>query len=274
MNNLNKKILLIGLGCLTAAAGYASAPGGPQTAPRKKTSRQFFTSEEDVSLRALVAQHGTSDWERIASAMPDRDVQQCRNRWYNYLTPRIGHYASAPGGPQTALQKKTSRQIFTSEEDEHLRALVAQHGTNWQEIASSLPGRNARQCQNRWYNYLSPGTGPAGWTEEEDNLLREKVSRLGPKWTRIAAFFPGRTDTSIRNRWELLQRRDKKQQPAQPPPQTQRQPPQTDDDPFWDDLIRFDGFSEYAPFRGSPFRSDSGSDGPSDFDALFWWLID
>jgi hypothetical protein len=159
MNKLHKKILLIGLGCLTAAASYASAPGDPQGTPRRN-----FTQEEDELLRILVAQYGTSNWSLIARLMPDRSRRQCRERWRNYLSPEIGH---------------------------------------------------------------------SEWTLEEDDLLREKVSRLGTKWALIAAFFPNRTPENIRNRWRVLQRRSEKQQPEQqqqpqelsPEQQRAQQPP-------------------------------------------------
>jgi hypothetical protein len=32
----------------------------------------------------------------------------------------------------------------------------------------------------------------------------------GTQWSRLAKFFPGRTDVSLKNRWNKLQRRSKK----------------------------------------------------------------
>jgi hypothetical protein len=101
-----------------------------------------------------------------------------------------------------AETKPTPRSKFTQDEDNQLRNLVAEHGLKaWVEIATSLPGRNPRQCRERWKHYLSIDQSSAPWTEEEDTLLFEKVSELGPKWTRIAALLGNRTDIELKTRW-------------------------------------------------------------------------
>jgi hypothetical protein len=93
------------------------------------------------------------------------------------------------------------REKFRPEEDVRLRQLVNVHGANsWDLIASSLPGRNARQCRERWKHYLSSERSST-WTVEEDRLLFEKMQSIGPKWTRLATFFPGRTDMQIKAHW-------------------------------------------------------------------------
>jgi hypothetical protein len=150
MSSLNKKILLIGLGCFTVAASYASASGLQPSAPRQGTSRRtrtLWTEQEDARLRFLVRRYGTGYWSRISSLMP---------------------------------------------------------------------GRNARQCRERWRNYLAPGINHSEWTEWEDALLLRKHDEFGSQWTQIAAFFYNRTAENIKNRWRVLQRRDQR------PPQTQQ----------------------------------------------------
>ena len=42
------------------------------------------------------------------------------------------------------------------------------------------------------------------WTDEEDALVLKLVATLGPSWTRIAAHFPERSDSSVRNRYSRL----------------------------------------------------------------------
>jgi hypothetical protein len=97
---------------------------------------------------------------------------------------------------------KRRRQKFLPDEDIKLRGLVAQYGTTaWDLIAAQLPGRNPRQCRERWKHYLSGERTKAPWSYEEDRLLFEKMQSLGPKWTRLATFFPGRTDIDMKTHW-------------------------------------------------------------------------
>ena len=94
------------------------------------------------------------------------------------------------------------RQLFTPAEDMQLCSLVACLGArNWDEIAKQMPGRTGRQCRDRYKNYLSPEISTIGWTYEEERLLAEKYAEFGPKWSKIAEFFQGRTGTALKNRW-------------------------------------------------------------------------
>lgn len=109
--------------------------------------------------------------------------------------------------------KKKKRMKFTLEEDTKLKELVEKLGNkNWQSISDLMPGRNARQCRDRWRNYLSPDVVNGPWTDEEDELLMNKYEKLGPSWKHIAKFFPTRTDINIKSRWNLKQRRIKKEE--------------------------------------------------------------
>jgi hypothetical protein len=93
------------------------------------------------------------------------------------------------------------REKFVPEEDARLRQLVSVYGTNsWEVVAAGVPGRNARQCRERWKHYLSSET-QTPWTEEEDRQLYLRMEQIGPRWTILASFFPGRTDIQIKNRW-------------------------------------------------------------------------
>jgi hypothetical protein len=102
----------------------------------------------------------------------------------------------------------TRRRIFTPEEDDRLRELVAKHGDcDWERIASKIYRRDARQCRDRWCNYLSPHVVHSAWSRADDQLLEAKVGELGRRWIAIAPFFPGRTEINVRNRWNYLQKR-------------------------------------------------------------------
>jgi hypothetical protein len=94
------------------------------------------------------------------------------------------------------------REKFFPDEDAKLRELVQCHGPNaWDEVAKEMPGRNARQCRERWKHYLSSEKNNHEWTSDEDRLLFEKMEEHGPKWTTLLQFFPGRTDMQLKTRW-------------------------------------------------------------------------
>jgi hypothetical protein len=102
-------------------------------------------------------------------------------------------YIPRPGG---------HREKFFPDEDTKLKELVLVHGeTSWSTIASHMPGRNARQCRERWKHYLSSDKGKIAWTSDEDQLLYQKMVDLGPRWTAISQYFPGRTDMQVKSRW-------------------------------------------------------------------------
>ena len=118
---------------------------------------------------------------------------------------------------QTNSKQKSTQSIiknkFTAEEDKLLIELASKSKVhNWNDIAEQLGTRNARQCRERWNNYLNPTLRNDPWTEEEDRLLLEKHRELGTHWNKISKSFKNRSDNSIRNRWQLLMRHMEKQQ--------------------------------------------------------------
>ena len=123
---------------------------------------------------------------------------------------------------QAATQKQSNanrgpKNKFTMTEDKLLTDLVKQFGTNntWEYIASLIPNRNARQCHDRWLYYLSPDVNKGPWTEEEDDLLRHLIATIGPHWVKVSKQLKGRTDTQVKNRWNVLQRRLKADEKTQ-----------------------------------------------------------
>jgi hypothetical protein len=105
---------------------------------------------------------------------------------------------------------------FTPHEDILLTESVHVHGTsNWLIVASAVPGRNARQCRERWTNYVNPDLTQMEWTERDNAILMESFERFGPKWHRITTFFPGRAKNNVRNHFFGIQRRKLREQAAQ-----------------------------------------------------------
>ncbi|KPI86595.1 hypothetical protein ABL78_4324 [Leptomonas seymouri] len=48
-----------------------------------------WTNAEDQVMKAALAQYGLRDWERVASMLTKKTAAQCRERWENYLDPRL-----------------------------------------------------------------------------------------------------------------------------------------------------------------------------------------
>jgi hypothetical protein len=100
---------------------------------------------------------------------------------------------------------------FTPDEDKHLRTLIEQcSALDWAIIAESMEGRSPRQCKERWVNYLCPELNNTIWSEDDDLLLLQKHNEIGPRWVAIAKFFPKRTDSMLKNRFNRLCRRCQK----------------------------------------------------------------
>ncbi|XP_070808487.1 transcriptional activator Myb isoform X3 [Pituophis catenifer annectens] len=92
---------------------------------------------------------------------------------------------------------------WTREEDEKLKKLVEQNGTeDWKVIANFLPNRTDVQCQHRWQKVLNPELIKGPWTKEEDQQVIELVQKYGPKrWSVIAKHLKGRIGKQCRERW-------------------------------------------------------------------------
>ncbi|OHS99485.1 Myb-like DNA-binding domain containing protein [Tritrichomonas foetus] len=103
---------------------------------------------------------------------------------------------------QRPLGKTHTSRRFTAIEDQRLQELVGQFGArDWRSIAQYMPGRTARQCRDRYSNYLTPEFYNEVWTKEDDLLLYQKYLEYGSQWSKIVQFFPGKNANNIKNRW-------------------------------------------------------------------------
>ncbi|XP_008585565.1 PREDICTED: myb-related protein A isoform X3 [Galeopterus variegatus] len=127
--------------------------------------------------------------KRSRSEDEDDDLQYADN---DYEVPQ-----------QKGLKKLWNRVKWTRDEDDKLKKLVEQHGTDdWTLIASHLQNRSDFQCQHRWQKVLNPELIKGPWTKEEDQRVIELVQKYGPKrWSLIAKHLKGRIGKQCRERW-------------------------------------------------------------------------
>lgn len=109
-----------------------------------------WSDEEDSRLRLAVQAYGTS-WVNVASAIPGRHNDQCRDRWNDILNPAV------------------TKGRWTEEEDQDLLAKVQQLGTSsWKEISNRLgSGRTDSMCRNRYNNLQRPKTSKPTKTQAQ-----------------------------------------------------------------------------------------------------------
>ncbi|RVE58768.1 hypothetical protein OJAV_G00198070 [Oryzias javanicus] len=109
-----------------------------------------------------------------------------------------------PESKEKSKDKKRLCKIkWSRDEDEKLKKLVEQHGTeSWKLVATFFPGRTDGQCQHRWQKVLNPELVKGPWTKEEDQKVIDLVRKYGPKrWSVIAKHLQGRIGKQCRERW-------------------------------------------------------------------------
>jgi hypothetical protein len=119
--------------------------------------------------------------------------------------------------PQEQQPKK--RIHFTPDEDRNIIHLVSIYGTDqWKVIAEFIKNKTPRQCRERFRNYLSPNVQNLAWNVEEISHLMRLVQLYGTKWNILTSYFPGRSQTDLKNKWYSLSKNPKQIEKSEPPP--------------------------------------------------------
>ncbi|XP_067294277.1 snRNA-activating protein complex subunit 4 isoform X2 [Pseudorasbora parva] len=157
----------------------------------KTFRRKEWTPEEDQILRSLVEKMRIGNfipYIQMSYFMVARDGPQLSYRWSSVLDPSIKK------GP------------WSKEEDRLLRNAVAKYGAKeWGKIRMEVPGRTDGACRDRYLDCLQENVKKGPWSEEEVELLKQKVEKYGVgKWSKIASEIPNRVDCQCLNKWKLL----------------------------------------------------------------------
>ena len=149
------------------------------------SSKNGWSENDDILLTKLVLKDQNNiDWSEISQYFPNKNTAQLIERWTKVVDPSL------------------VKGSWTRKEDEYIIQFVSKYGTKrWTKCAEMLPGRIGKQCRERWKNHLDPSIAKTEWTSEEDQLLIDLHNKYGNHWAKIASCMKGRTDNSIKNRW-------------------------------------------------------------------------
>jgi len=146
-----------------------------------------WTEEESALLKKLAEQYRDTAprWTEIAANFPKHNAIECLSHWQSLTSPPV-------------IKGKGS---WTAEEDQILREKRALYGRKWAKIAAHLPGRQGKQCRERFVNHLDPELKKGEWTDDEEAILIAMHEHHGNRWANISKHLPGRSDNDVKNHW-------------------------------------------------------------------------
>lgn len=99
---------------------------------RRNYSRRTFTIDEDKKLLELVTKY-KENWKEISREMKSRNIRQCKERYFHYLSPNINH------------------EKWREDEDSLLLKYVEMYGKKWKNFENYFNGRTEIDIRNRFY---------------------------------------------------------------------------------------------------------------------------
>jgi hypothetical protein len=138
--------------------------------PKKVPSRHYWTTEvrimkEDKLLIKLVSGSLGQKWKNISkefssSAGVPKTSKQCRDRWLNYLSPRVKNVCSKNKG----IPKLFSLQL--------------KFGNKWTVIAEHLPGWGPNTLKNKFYSTIRRNIRKFNKDKKPEECIRGNIGKL------------------------------------------------------------------------------------------------
>ena len=177
--------------------GSAESHGGGA----KRRRKIQWTQTEDITILAAARALG-SQWDRIAAHLPGRTSDAVRNRFHRL---QKSHFVTTEEGRSVVDGALAATGLLPAELLTGTRLPAVLTAPSVAAAANSAapqpgPGPDASTTGPRGADH-----GRSQWTAEEDMTIADGVATYGCKWRQIAALLPGRTDSSVRNRWVRLQ---------------------------------------------------------------------
>lgn len=165
---------------------------------------------------AAVRTFGTQ-WGAVSGQLVGRTADAVRNRWHRLQKRGLADAseeavpcrqllaAAAIAGDRPVIWPEPTADAQTPSQNEPCSGAAPTASTGLSGAASRAEPQPAFLPTSGEVVCLTGSDhGRARWTAHEDQVIQEGVHRWGCKWRQISAMLPGRSDSSIRNRWMRL----------------------------------------------------------------------